>query len=344
MMKTKNFYQQLPVYFYFLLITVNTLVGCKKNTDISPADSSGSLSDDAKTRAISTSPLKIAFQSTRDGGCQPYKGCNFEIYTMNGDGSGVTRLTNNPASDEIPVWSPDGTRIVFSSFRDPAGSFGTQSGNRDIYVMNADGSNVKRLTNDPGLDIGASWSPDGSKIAFISDRYVAAYGTRVYGIYIMNADGSNVVMPTRPFWDGGAAWSPDGKKIAFSSAARHSEEQVYPHTEIYVMNVDGSGITRLTTNGASDDVVSWSPDGKQIGFYSSRDGDQGIFVMNADGSSPKRIGTGSGPRWTYNWKYITFQKAGDSQLYIMNADGSGVRRITNDPENFYNQFAFPWAP
>ena len=98
-----------------------------------------------------SSPSDIAFESLRDG--------NFEIYVMNADGSGQTRLTNNPVLDGSPSWSPDGGRIAFESLRD---------GNVEIYVMNADGSGQTRLTNDPAFDGSPSWSPDGGRIAFES--------------------------------------------------------------------------------------------------------------------------------------------------------------------------------
>lgn len=107
---------------------------------------------------------KIAFTSNRDG--------NAEIYVMNPDGTGQTRLTNNAASDFEPSWSPDGTKIIFTSERD---------GNREIYVMNADGSAQTRLTNNPTEDASPSWSPDGTKIAFFSNRGGSD------GIFIMNA-------------------------------------------------------------------------------------------------------------------------------------------------------------
>jgi hypothetical protein len=113
---------------------------------------------------------RIAFISKRDG--------NWEIYVMNADGSGQTNLTNNPAHDWGPSWSPDGRRIAFYSDRD---------GNWEIYVMNADGSGQTNLTNNPADDWGPSWSPDGRRIAFFSDRD----GNRE--IYVMNADGSGQI-------------------------------------------------------------------------------------------------------------------------------------------------------
>ncbi len=175
---------------------------------------------------------KIAFHSERDGNCIP---CT-EIYVMNADGSGQTRLTNNNAYDALPSWSPDGTKIAFHSKRD---------GNSEIYVMNADGSGQTRLTNNPASDEFASWSPDGTKIAFESDRD----GNEE--IYVMNADGSGQTRLTNnPAFEGYVSWSPDGTKIAFSSTRDGNYE-------IYSMNADGSGQTRLTNNPAHDNGADW---------------------------------------------------------------------------------------
>src|SRR5438874_925420 len=137
---------------------------------------------------------QIAFTSDRDG--------NVDIYLVHADGSGVTRLTNNPARDFWPVWSSDGTKIAFHSERD---------GNGEIYVVHADGSGLPNLTNNPAWDAAPAWSPDGTKIAFHSER--DGNGE----IYVMNADGSNPLnLTNNPGWDGFGAWSPDGTKIAFN--------------------------------------------------------------------------------------------------------------------------------
>src|SRR5207247_2360034 len=97
---------------------------------------------------------KIAFGTHRDG--------NYEIYTMNADGSSQTRLTNNAASDEEPAWSPDGAKIAFATDREGRG---------EIYTMNADGTSQTNITNNPGDDGGPAWSPDGTKIAFATYRF-----------------------------------------------------------------------------------------------------------------------------------------------------------------------------
>ena len=168
---------------------------------------------------------KIVFASDRDG--------NYEIYVMNADGSGQTRLTTSNYDDKWPSWSPDGTKIIF--LRD-------LGGNWEIYAMNVDGSGQTRLTNNNQADGSPAWSPDGTKITFSRDL------SDSWEIFVMNADGSGQTRLTyNNFDDGHSSWSPDGTKIVFLS----ERDDNY---EIYVMNVDGTGQTRLTNNNASDIV------------------------------------------------------------------------------------------
>jgi Tol biopolymer transport system component len=203
-----------------------------------------------------------------------------EIYVMNSDGSGQTRLTDNDVHDGNPSWSPDGEKIAFDNSGD--NSIVTS----EIYVMNSDGSGQTRLTDNDAADEDPSWSPDGEKIAFDS---VGEDGNSQ--IYVMNAaDGSDVTRLT----DGGSpSWSPDGEKIAFAR-----------DDDIYVMNSDGSGQTRLTVGGGSP---SWSPDGEKIAFQSHRDVNPDfagpeIYVMNAaDGSDVTRLTDNDSNDFSPDW-------------------------------------------
>jgi len=210
---------------------------------------------------------------------------------VDADGTGQTRLTDNPTWDYDPSWSPDGTKIAFS--RAPrtdipgAGRYGKS----DIYVMNTDGSALVRLTNNPSVKGNShpAWSPDSTKIAFSSSRDVDS------GIYVMNADGSDQtkLMDTQSS-DHAPSWSPDGTKVAVTS----STDGEY---QIYIVGADGSGRTRLTDD-PSNMTPSWSPDGTKIAFWSKRDYDGEIYVMNADGSDQINLtnnpaGDDGHPRW-----------------------------------------------
>ncbi|MGA9363425.1 MAG: T9SS type A sorting domain-containing protein [Bacteroidota bacterium] len=263
---------------------------------------------------------KIAFHTTRDG--------NFEIYVMNADGTGQTRLTTDPSTDWGSSWSPDGTKIVFSSYRD---------GNQEIYVMNADGANQTRLTNDPAADYQPSWSPDGTRIAFVSTR------DGNDEIYVMNADGSNQTNLTHSGrTDYSPSWSPDGSQIGFVSDRSGNDE-------LYVMNADGTNPTRLTYNPSYEWRPRWSPDGLRIvyQFYSFQDGTHEIYVMNADGSNPINLTNNPAedgePAWSPDGTKIAFNsdRDGNQEIYVMNADGTNPTRLTT---TLAGEWGAVWSP
>ena len=224
---------------------------------------------------------QIAFASNRDG--------NFEIYVMDADGSNVRRVTHTSGEGRgcwRPAWSPDGTRIAFQSNR-----HGTPGNSEyEIYVIQADGSHLQRLTLNETADLHPAWSPDGKRLVFSSDR------TGHWEIYVMDADGANVRQLTH---DGRTTarpdWSPDGKKIAFMSNRDAKATNDWNGFEISVMDADGSNVHRLTYNEQRDARPRWSPDGKLIVFQSGTVGprqrwsDFEIYIINADGSSARRL-------------------------------------------------------
>ena len=206
---------------------------------------------------------RIAFTSHRDG--------NWEIYVMNADGSDQTRLTHSPETELYPRWSPDGTKIIFSRFIKP--------GLADIFVMDVDGSDVTRLTDTPNSsEEYPDWSPDGKTIAF------SRFGGGTAGIYLMDADGSHVrLIQAGPLHF--PRWSRDGKYIAFDGQPAGCK------FEIYVMKADGTEMRQVTEHplscAGSNKSPSWSPDGKQLVYYSLHrfEGSSfDIFIINVDGS------------------------------------------------------------
>jgi Tol biopolymer transport system component len=208
-------------------------------------------------------------------------GGNRDIWLMNPDGSGQTQLTFSPASDRYPAWSPDGSQLAFRSNRAPSRSF-------DIWRMGADGANPTRLTSDPALwdnslETTPAWSPDGQRVAFVSDRNG---NLEIYTVDV--ATGSAHRFTQNPATDQFPAWSPDGTKIAFVSNRDGNEE-------IYTMRAgDGTGEKNLTRNPATDRYPAWSPDGTKIVFRSTRDHGFSLYLMNADGSKVTRLTTALG--------------------------------------------------
>lgn len=248
---------------------------------------------------------KIAFHSSRKG--------NYEIFTMNADGSGQMNISNNSATDINGEWSPNGSKIAFVSFR---------NGTYDIYTMDADGSNQTRLTTTVAYEDTPSWSPDGTRIVFASDR------DGNYEIYVMNSDGTNQTRLTNSLGDDYfPKFSPDGSRIAFYTNRTGGD--------IYIMNADGTNPINLTNNVSFDFDPNWSPDGSKIAFRSDRSGDADVWVMNASGTNPVNLSNNLAgdfsPTFSPDGNKIAFtsDRNGNNEIYVMNAaDGTNQIRLT----------------
>jgi Tol biopolymer transport system component len=208
--------------------------------------------------------------------------------------------------------------------------------------MNSDGSGQTRLTRtvDPAWDGFPAFSPDGRRIAYTCGNWE---------ICVMNANGSDPVRVTSNPWPSHAVmdevptWSPDGTRIAF-------DRLVNGRDDLYVVNVDGSGLHQLT-HGVFDEDASWSPDGSQIAFDGiDRNGLSQIFVVNADGSGRRELthGPGAGgqkPAWSPAGERIAYRRAsppfGADHIWVVNADGTGAHSLTRGP---WNQADPSWSP
>lgn len=226
---------------------------------------------------------------------------NPQIHVMNADGSGLTNLTNDSTKRDLePSWSPDGTRLAYAR---QSGGGGTPFV-REIYVMNADGTQQTPLTAYGAFSSHPAWSPDGTTIAFTVDAPGPAIGDGLRDIYVMNSDGTGVINLTdNGEFNAGPSWSPDGAKIAF----HHATSRLAGFAQISVMNADGTGQTPLTDDTSFDNRPSWSPDGTKIAFHSRRAVDENdnpvrmIFVMNADGSGLTQVTLTGAENQEPNW-------------------------------------------
>jgi Tol biopolymer transport system component len=282
-----------------------------------------------------TSPTdRMAFSSYRDGRLM-------DIYLMNRDGTGVIRITDSAAEDHQPVWSPDGTKIAFSSTR----SRGSPHTRGDIFVMNGDGTGVDRLTFGFSSAGSPAWSPDGSQIAFAACCEPADDIYEGWDVYVINVDGSGLRrLTTGRGYDYSPTWSPDATLIAFS----RDEDGTGPRLEshgIYVVDVSRTGLIQLTQGDGAQ--PAWSPDGNRIAFQGRRNG-LGIYAMNADGSDITRLtddprGAGD-PAWSSDGTRIVFTSYrvnGEGDIFVMNADGTGLVRLTDNPLGDYDP---AWPP
>jgi len=221
---------------------------------------------------------RIVFSSNRTG---PWD----DLYVMDADGGNVQQLTDTPqVSEHDAAWSPDSRHIAYD--RAPITAGGTRQ-SAQIWIIDADGSNANALTTGSSRNMRPAWSPDGSTIAFMSDRH-AEFNLSLMGteegdleIYLMDRDGSNIRRLTE--FAGTAlspAWSPDGQRIAFHGRGDGN-------SNIYVMNAAGSNQRRLTNEPRVDGRPTWSPDGREIAFNCGPENQFEKFeicLIRADGS------------------------------------------------------------
>jgi Tol biopolymer transport system component len=264
-------------------------------------------------------------------------GVDFDIVVGNADGTALTDLSQNDDWDTGPAFSPSGRQIAFFSNRsDPA------AGETDIYVMNVDGSDVRRLTW-TGSAANPTWSPGGRQIAFESGHDAA------YDIYVVDAAGGALVnLTSAASSDAKPVWSRDGRHIAFTS-----DRSVGGGYDIHLMEADGGNVRRLTTTSSINVPWSWSPDGRQLAFYRIGATSVDVHVINADGTGDTRLtndptaahGLGA---WAPHGQLIAFSRdplgGAPPRPWIMNADGSDPREITI-PASFLagGRLAHPYA-
>jgi Tol biopolymer transport system component len=261
---------------------------------------------------------KIAFRGyTKAGGHTSTGGANYDLFVMNADGSGLANLTKSPEDVEtgfgqsFAQWSPDGSMIAYE-------------GDDGLYVMNADGSDQRKLASGAN----PTWSPDGAWIAFAMGR---DHGADLWKIH---PDGTGLAQLTNSTgWNELPAWSPDGSRLAFLR-----------ENAIYVVNSDGTGASIVADiKGVYLFQPHWSPDGEHLAFEADNGRDTDIYVADADGSHVTPLAADpkldeNWPVWSPDGSLTSFAATDDLSplndgswdLFVMNSDGTGTRQLTRN--------------
>lgn len=251
-------------------------------------------------------------------------GGNPVLFLMNTADRSIKALTPGDSTNTQPAWSPDGSKIAFTSHRD---------GNNEIYVMAPDGSNPVNLTRNPGDDSYPAWSPDSARILFTSNRD----GNNE--IYEMNADGSNPVNLTKsPANDFKAVWYTQNNLLTSTSRILFTSDRS-GHNQIYAMNTDGANPVNLSNNNANDSLPDVPIKGGKVAFVSDRDGNLEIYVMGLDGSDPANLtqnpAADTQPAWSPDGKWMAFisNRSGVNQAYLMAGDGKQVTILAENGQD-----------
>jgi len=264
--------------------------------------------------STTSSTGRIAFLSDRDGD-------DFDIYTIKPNGDDLRQVTDNSASEYSIVWSPDNSRIAFSSDID---------GNYEVYTIKPDGTDLQRVTNHSAEDGVRGWSQDG-KLALWSGR-----NGDDFEIYTVDPNGENLQQVTdNSINDISPVWSPDGSRIAYGATTADNNSD-YRTDVIRTIGPDGNKKELVTQNTDQNEYPHWSPDGSQIVFMSDRsEHGEEIYVIDSDGSNVQRLTNTNESNWLPYWSpggsriAFTSERDGSTDIYTITPSGNDVKRVTN---------------
>ena len=269
---------------------------------------------------------------------------NWELYLIQPDGSGETRITNNEVVDASPSWSPDGRQLILRSRE------GDNSA--DIFIMNADGSNRRNIVQDSPSDFGLdefnpSWSPDGEWVALYTDRSFkpGANGCALHRAAVMPITGGKENIRPLDAYLGNQesmSWSMDSKQIVLSSRCHEG-----PQMDLFLWEVATDEITQLTNDVHVDSSPEFSKDGRFLAYTSVRDGNPDVYIMNMESGELRNLtdhpAKDTHPTWSPDGTQLAFvsDRDGNEEIYVINVDGSNPQNISNHPAR---DFEPAWSP
>ncbi len=289
----------------------------------------------------------IVFVTNRHVDPNPTTGLhqNWELYLVQPDGTGLTRLTENPRVDTSATWSPDGRQIAFRSRLD---------GSSDLFVMGLDGSGLRNLISDPHDSVHdeffPEWNPKREMLAMYTDRfYHPSVGCAWHRVALIPLSGGkdNIRVLEEPLTEQETlGWSADGRYLAFSSRCNFEKEMAI---ELFLWDIDTDEVTQITDDGYVNDNPAFSHNGRYLAYNSVRDGNAAdIFILDLETNDTINITNNprfkdAHPSWSPDDGQIAFvtNRDGNDEIYVMHADGSNPRNISNHPRRDWEP---SWSP
>jgi TolB protein len=240
------------------------------------------------------------------------RGGHKEIHIMDYDGQNSYQLTFDRSIALSPEWSPDGRKLVFTSYKD---------NNPDIYMVDLKKKTYNRISGYIGLNTAPAFSPDGKSLALTLSK---SGNPEIYLLDLKSGDLTQLTRNRRA--DTSPTWSPNGRELAFVS-----DRSGYP--QIYVIDREGVNLRRLTYNGYNNTSPAWSPEGDRIAYVSMERSRGDIYTIHPSGTRLERLtynGGNEDPSWSPGGRYLAYssKQSGQKDIYLMRADGTGKKRVT----------------